>query len=237
MLPSGASGGNSSVVKIAPRNTQLPRSRPRRLVCLPCQPIPAACASGFSITGAVSTNTLISPPAPLDQPAPQPLQPRLDRVMVIPPLRIDADRPRSALQHRQRVMLRRITLGQHHHRPRLGPQRRRIAAPRHPLGHPRHLPVPPGIQTKAAAAPPPPARHPAGRPPSWRTPAASAKRAQPSFSLTSFLVPKYPRGERGAGGQSPPARPSLRNPGRHNAAAAGSPAPDRPAATGTPGAT
>ena len=59
---SGASRGSSSVVKIAPRNTQLPMSRPRRLVCLPCQPIPAACASGFSITGAVSTNTLIACP-------------------------------------------------------------------------------------------------------------------------------------------------------------------------------
>ena len=34
-----------------------------RLVCLPCQPSPAAAASGFSITGAVSTNTLTSPPA------------------------------------------------------------------------------------------------------------------------------------------------------------------------------
>ena len=33
-----------------------------RLVCLPCQPSPAAAASGFSITGAVSTNTLTSRP-------------------------------------------------------------------------------------------------------------------------------------------------------------------------------
>ena len=34
-----------------------------RLVCLPCQPMPAASASGFSITGAVSTKTFTSPPA------------------------------------------------------------------------------------------------------------------------------------------------------------------------------
>ena len=31
-------------------------------MCLPCQPIPAASASGFSITGAVSTKTLIAAP-------------------------------------------------------------------------------------------------------------------------------------------------------------------------------
>ena len=43
-----------------PRNSQLPCSRLTRLVCLPCQPIPAAALSGFSITGAVSTNTFSS---------------------------------------------------------------------------------------------------------------------------------------------------------------------------------
>ena len=52
-----------SVVKIAPRNSHEPNSRDTRLVCLPCQPRPAACASGFSITAAVSTNTFTSPPA------------------------------------------------------------------------------------------------------------------------------------------------------------------------------
>ncbi len=31
-------------------------------MCLPCQPTPAAAASGFSIKGAVSTNTFTSPP-------------------------------------------------------------------------------------------------------------------------------------------------------------------------------
>ena len=49
-------------VKIAPRKSQLPNSRETRMVCLPCQPSPAAAASGFSITGAVSTNTFTSPP-------------------------------------------------------------------------------------------------------------------------------------------------------------------------------
>jgi peptide-methionine (S)-S-oxide reductase len=44
---SGASGGRSSVVKIAPRKAQLPQSRLTRLVCLPCQPSPAACPAPF----------------------------------------------------------------------------------------------------------------------------------------------------------------------------------------------
>ena len=35
-------------------------ARETRLVCLPCQPMPAAALSGFSITGAVSTNTFSS---------------------------------------------------------------------------------------------------------------------------------------------------------------------------------
>ena len=55
-----SSAGSSAVVKIAPRNSQLPNSRETSTVCLPCQPSPAAAASGFSITGAVSTNTLTS---------------------------------------------------------------------------------------------------------------------------------------------------------------------------------
>ena len=48
----------SRSVRIAPRNSHEPNSRETRLVCLPCQPIPARAASGFSIRGAVSTNTL-----------------------------------------------------------------------------------------------------------------------------------------------------------------------------------
>src|SRR3954462_3255302 len=56
------SRGRSSVVKIAPRNSHEPNSRETRLVCLPCQPNPAASAIGFSITAAVSTKTLTSPP-------------------------------------------------------------------------------------------------------------------------------------------------------------------------------
>ena len=77
------------------------------------------------------------------QPAPEPLQPLLDQVVIVAPPRIDADRPAVApRQHRQRVLLRRIDLRQHDHRPRLRPERRRRPAPAHPLRHPAHLPVP-----------------------------------------------------------------------------------------------
>ena len=55
-------GSSSSVVRIEPRNSQEPNSRLTRLVCLPCQPRPARSASGFSSSGAVSTNTFSSPP-------------------------------------------------------------------------------------------------------------------------------------------------------------------------------
>ncbi len=58
----GGSGGSSKVVSTAPRNSQEPKLRETRLVCLPCQPTPARPASGFSIKGAVSTNTLSSQP-------------------------------------------------------------------------------------------------------------------------------------------------------------------------------
>src|SRR4029079_5969200 len=60
--PAG-SAGKSSVVKIEPRNSQEPNWRETRLVCLPCHPSPAWAASGFSMTAAVSTKTLTSPPA------------------------------------------------------------------------------------------------------------------------------------------------------------------------------
>ena len=62
MIASASSRGRSEAEKIAPRNSHEPNSRETRLVCLPCQPSPAACASGFSITAAVSMNTFTSSP-------------------------------------------------------------------------------------------------------------------------------------------------------------------------------
>ncbi len=62
-------------------------------MCLPCQPIPAASPSGFSITGAVSTKTLSSISSPScrfrDQPACQRLERLLHHVVIVAPLRID----------------------------------------------------------------------------------------------------------------------------------------------------
>jgi hypothetical protein len=59
---SRGSGSSSADVRIAPRNSQEPYSRETRLVCLPCQPRPAASPRGFSINGAVSTNSLTAAP-------------------------------------------------------------------------------------------------------------------------------------------------------------------------------
>src|SRR5689334_23977138 len=59
---SRASAGMSSVVKMAPKKSHDPCWRETRLVCLPCQPSPAAAASGFSITAAVSTKIFASQP-------------------------------------------------------------------------------------------------------------------------------------------------------------------------------
>ena len=70
----GASGSSSRLVRMIPRNSQLPCSRLTRLVCLPCQPMPAAALSGFSITGAVSTNTFSSRRRAIDDEPRQRLQ-------------------------------------------------------------------------------------------------------------------------------------------------------------------
>ena len=48
-------------IRITPKKSQLQKLGLTKLVCFPIQPIPAASAIGFSIKGAVSTNTLTSP--------------------------------------------------------------------------------------------------------------------------------------------------------------------------------
>ena len=105
MRPSsaGASGSSSRLVRITPRNSQLPCSRLTRLVCLPCQPIPAACASGFSITGAVSTNTFSSDGACVDDEPRQRLQRLLDRLVIVAALRIDRNAAELRMCRRARA--------------------------------------------------------------------------------------------------------------------------------------
>ena len=80
---------SSAVVKIEPRNSQEPNSRETRLVCLPCQPRPAFAASGFSITGAVSTKTFTSPPASACTLSGQLLELALDDVVIVGALGVD----------------------------------------------------------------------------------------------------------------------------------------------------
>ena len=117
-------------------------SRDTRLVCLPCQPSPAACASGFSITGAVSTKTLISPPACSMSQRPSCLQPRLDHVVIIVALRIDRDARRAcAAQDRKRILVRAVIDAEHDDGADLGPQNSRVARGVGVCRHPVHVAV------------------------------------------------------------------------------------------------
>ena len=88
-------GGSARSVKIAPRNSQEPNSRLTRLVCLPCQPRPAARGQrllhhrrgvdedlDFGLLG----------PRARDEPCRQRLQPALDHVVIVAMARVDRDR-------------------------------------------------------------------------------------------------------------------------------------------------
>ena len=126
---------------------------------MPCQPSPAASPSGFSITGAVSTNTLSSVARRLlDQPARERLQRLLDRVVIVAAL---AHRPRSAprsgiARERQRIGVGRIAHAERDHAaaPRAtapaAPGARRRAPPSTPsspcMPSPSHCSQPPGAQ-------------------------------------------------------------------------------------------
>jgi hypothetical protein len=97
-------------------------ARLTRLVCLPCQPSPAASASGFSITGAVSTNTLTSAPgaAPTSQRASS--FSALDHVVIVGALRIDRDAAALPFRgQRQWIDRRGVAHPERDHRAHLGP--------------------------------------------------------------------------------------------------------------------
>ncbi len=125
----------------------------------------------------------------LDQPSPQTLQPPLDQIVVILPLRIDTDRPPVALiQHRQRIGVGRIDLGQHDDRPRLWPKRCGTAPPFGPLGHPAHLPV--MTLGKPGRQPPRPLRHRIRcADPDGREPLLQRLRHQPFLESVRHLSP------------------------------------------------
>ncbi len=103
---SGASGGSARSVKIAPRNSQEPNSRLTRLVCLPCQPRPAAVGErllhhrrgvdedlDFSLLGARAR----------DEPGRERLQPALDHVVIVAMARIDRDRAAAPVARARRA--------------------------------------------------------------------------------------------------------------------------------------
>ena len=126
-------------MKIVPRNSHEPSSRLTRLVCLPCQPMPAASASGFSMTGAVSTNTFTSPPARDDQLAGDALELALDQVVIVAVLRVDRNRaPLLLVEHVQRIVRRPVIHREHDDRAHIRPQHARIAraAPASPASSP-----------------------------------------------------------------------------------------------------
>ena len=155
-------------MKIAPRNSQLPNSRETRTVCLPCQPRPAASASGFSITGAVSTNTFTSDPL---LPGKHPscfFQLALDDVVVVAIARIDRDR-RPILQRQggERVGRRRIVQPEKDDAPHLGPERLRGGAAR-----PRYRTSIPSSRDSSRSAMPAGARGPEA----WRRAGQRARR-------------------------------------------------------------
>ena len=74
---------DSSVVKIAPRNSHEPNSRDTRLVCLPCQPRPAAAAERLLHHRRGVDEHLHVAAGLRDQPARQRLQPGLDDVVIV----------------------------------------------------------------------------------------------------------------------------------------------------------
>ena len=145
--PPASSGGSSSVVKIAPRNSHEPNSRDTRLVCLPCQPRPAACASGFSITGGGVDEHLDLAGAVGDQPARQRLQPLLDHVVIVVALGIDRDRAaRALLQNRKRILVGTVIDAEHDDRAHVGPQPARIGAALRIACQPVHVAMRAGIE-------------------------------------------------------------------------------------------
>ena len=104
---SGASGARSRSLKIAPRNNQEPKSRETRLVCLPCQPRPAACGERlFHHRRRVDEDLDLAcaRSGARDNEAGELFQAALEDVVIVAVPRIDGDRaPVARLQRRQRV--------------------------------------------------------------------------------------------------------------------------------------
>ena len=180
----------------------------------------------FHNGGCIDKNLDLAPGL-IQQPAPQPLQPPLHQIMVILALRINTHHPAVALgQPGHRIAFRRVGLGQHDDRPRLRPERPRIAAPILTFGHPAHLPLSPFRQK--LAQPRGCLRHRIG--------CTDAQFGKPlGLGLTNQPCLQCGKNIPGVRGLAPGA--GIRSRGRHNGRAAESPGSDRPKACGTTGAT
>ena len=183
--------------------------RETRLVCLPCQPSPARCASGFSITGAVSTNTFTSGAEARDDELRQVLQPALDHVVVVAVARIDRDAAAIGLRQRgQRIVVGRVGQAEHDHAARLRPERARMAAL---LGACRRAsPCRRAGRRRGSRA----SRSRASGPSSARQKPTASK---PSASAVAIAGSRH-RGRRRLPAQSPSAAPAIRRarPGRES---------------------
>ena len=127
------------------RNSHEPKSRDTRLVCLPCQPSPAAAASGFSMTvpyqQKLSHRALIG-----DHPSRDVFEFFLDDIVIIAALCVNRNHAFvTRVQIGQRVFGRRIIHAEHNHRltcdhNSAGCARRSDRAPSSPCHHDSHCP-------------------------------------------------------------------------------------------------
>ena len=137
---SGRSGGSSSVVKIAPRNSHEPCSRETRIRVL-ALPAEAGRFGERLLHHRRGVDEYLDVAAGVfDEPAPEAFEPLLDQLVVVVALGVDRyGAARARFQDRQRIIGRTVVDAEHHHRAHLGPQRARIAAPVGVLRHPFHV--------------------------------------------------------------------------------------------------
>ena len=144
-------GGRSSVVKIAPRNSQEPKCARDQIGVLALPAEARRRASGFSITAAVSTKTLISPPALSISQRPSALQPRLDHIVIVVAARIDRDARRACARCRiaSGSSCAAVIDAEHDNRSAHRPTGARIAAPVGIARHPVHVAMRAGVKKRA----------------------------------------------------------------------------------------
>ena len=117
---SGASGSSSAAVRMAPRNSQEPNSRDTRLVCLPCQPSPAASRQRLLHQRRGVDEDLDVGAAGAGKAAGDALEAGAHDVVVVLALGVAGDGAAAGLrQDRQRVAGRRVVHAQHDDRARL----------------------------------------------------------------------------------------------------------------------